>query len=67
MKTILATDDEPSVREAYRLILNTKYRVLLAEDGPSALKIVENTHVDLVILDLVMPRMGGTGSSGRDC
>lgn len=59
MKTILATDDEPSVREAYRLILNAKYRVLLAEDGPAALKILESTHVDLVILDLVMPKMGG--------
>lgn len=59
MKTVLAIDDEPSVREAYRLILCEKYRVLLAEDGPVALKILKDTHVDLVLLDMIMPKMSG--------
>lgn len=59
MKTVLAVDDELSVREAYRLILSDKYRVLQAEDGPSALKILGETHVDLVLLDMVMPSMSG--------
>jgi DNA-binding NtrC family response regulator len=59
MKTVLAVDDELSVREAYRLILSDKYRVLQAEDGPAALKVLNETHVDLVLLDMVMPSMTG--------
>ncbi len=59
MKTVLAVDDELSVREAYRLILSDKYRVLQAPDGPAALKIIKETHVDLVLLDMVMPNMSG--------
>ncbi|NUM52816.1 MAG: sigma-54-dependent Fis family transcriptional regulator [Candidatus Hydrogenedentes bacterium] len=59
MKTVLAVDDELSVREAYRLILSDRYRVLQAEDGPAALKILNETHVDLVLLDMVMPSMSG--------
>ena len=59
MKTVLAVDDEHSVREAYRLILSDKYRVLPAEDGPTALKILGETHIDLVLLDMVMPSMSG--------
>ncbi len=59
MKTVLAVDDELSVREAYRLILSDRYRVLLAEDGPKALSVLKENHVDLILLDMVMPNMGG--------
>lgn len=59
MKTILCVDDELSVREAYRLILSDQYRVLLAQDGPTALKTLKENHVDLVLLDMIMPNMGG--------
>ncbi|MBN2311795.1 MAG: sigma-54-dependent Fis family transcriptional regulator [Candidatus Hydrogenedentes bacterium] len=59
MATILAIDDERSVREAYRLILRDQYNVILAEDGPEGLRALDESHVDLVLLDLVMPRMGG--------
>ena len=59
MKTILAVDDELSIRESYRLILGDQYRVIPAEDGPAALKILEDTHVDLILLDLMMPHMDG--------
>ncbi len=59
MKTILCVDDELSVREAYRLILADQYRVLLAQDGPTALKMLKENHVDLVLLDMIMPNMGG--------
>ncbi|MDZ4860187.1 MAG: sigma-54 dependent transcriptional regulator [Candidatus Hydrogenedentes bacterium] len=59
MKTVLAVDDELSVREAYRLILSDKYRVLQAADGPTALRMIKDTHVDLVLLDMVMPTMSG--------
>ncbi len=59
MKTILCVDDELSVREAYRLILADHYRVLLAPDGPAALTMLKENHVDLVLLDMIMPNMDG--------
>jgi DNA-binding NtrC family response regulator len=59
VKTILCVDDELSVREAYRLILSDQYRVLLAQDGATALQTLKDNHVDLVLLDMIMPNMGG--------
>jgi DNA-binding NtrC family response regulator len=55
----MCVDDELSVREAYRLILSDQYRVLLAQDGATALQTLKNNHVDLVLLDMIMPNMGG--------
>jgi len=59
MQTILAIDDEPSIRESYRMILGDSYRVYLAEDGAAGLEVLSEKHVDLILLDLTMPRMGG--------
>jgi two-component system, cell cycle sensor histidine kinase and response regulator CckA len=70
--TILVVDDEPVVRRYLRRQLEKLgYRVLDAEDGEAALRILEaagaaNTSeaapggaVDLVITDIIMPRLGG--------
>ena len=59
MQTILAIDDEGSVRESYRMILAGDYRVMVAEDGPSALGLLDQKHIDLILLDLTMPGMSG--------
>lgn len=59
MQTILAIDDELSIRESYRMILGDTYRVYLAEDGAAGLDVLSDKHVDLILLDLTMPRMGG--------
>ena len=59
MQTILAIDDELSVRESYRMILGDAYRVLAAADAASALALLEEKHADLLILDLTMPGMSG--------
>lgn len=60
MKTILVVDDEPPIRQFYAEELSEEgYKVLTAEDGVEALNIVENIHVDLVILDIKMPKMDG--------
>ena len=59
MQTILAIDDESSIRESYRMILGDQYRVYVAEDGAVALDVLAEKHVDLILLDLTMPRMGG--------
>ncbi len=57
--TILAVDDESSVLEAYRLILEEEYTLLTAQHGEEALKILSQEHIDLVLLDLKLPGMGG--------
>ncbi len=59
MHTILAIDDEPSIRETYRLVLSKTYRVLLADGGKAGLDMLEKHHVDLIILDHMMPGMNG--------
>lgn len=59
MQTILAIDDELSIRESYRMILSDDYRVYLAEDGATGLQILSEKHVDLILLDLTMPGMTG--------
>jgi CheY-like chemotaxis protein len=61
-ETILVVDDEEPVRRLASAILTEYgYRVLLAEDGPSALSVFEREwhEIDLVILDLRMPRLSG--------
>ncbi|MFT7580070.1 MAG: PAS domain S-box-containing protein [Myxococcota bacterium] len=61
-ETILLTDDDELVRNmAARILRGAGYTVLPARDGIEALQIYENQghFIDLVILDLMMPRMGG--------
>lgn len=58
--TILVVDDDPHIRELVSLFLQKEgYRVLEAEDGVDALRIMEQDRADLVILDIMMPNMDG--------
>jgi CheY-like chemotaxis protein len=58
--TILVADDEPGVRSFLRDVLaGVGYDILEAEDGKEAVRKVETTQVDLVILDLAMPEQEG--------
>jgi len=59
MQTILTIDDEPSVRESYRMVFSDRFRVLQAEDCKTGLGMLENKNVDLILLDLCMPGMSG--------
>ena len=62
IETILLVDDEESLRDLAKRILSAfGYTVLTASDGEGALEIyrAEKERVHLVILDLVMPGMGG--------
>ncbi len=59
MKTILTIDDEPGVLQSYRMMLGDLYRVLPAENGLKALRLLDDHHVDLILLDLTMPEMNG--------
>jgi PAS domain S-box-containing protein len=59
---VLVVDDEASIRSLARDILESYgYNVLLAEDGPEAIKLYSERgdEIDLVILDMVMPKMSG--------
>ena len=57
---ILVVDDEPSIREALREILESRgYEVLTAADGLDGLHALSKSLPDLVISDLNMPRMSG--------
>ena len=60
--TILLVDDEEMVLEAgEELLKHLGYEVLLAGDGQEALELYKKNHdmIDLVLLDMVMPVMGG--------
>src|SRR5881396_3395229 len=56
---ILVVDDDPGVRESFRLILEDHYDVLDVPDGPQALETVRASEVDLVLLDIRLPEMDG--------
>lgn len=59
MQTILAIDDEASVLASYQILLSSQHRLICASDGPSGLKVLDEKHVDLILLDLTMPGMSG--------
>lgn len=59
-RKILVADDESSIREILSIQLaRMGYEVLLAADGVEALEVYEQEKPDLVILDVMMPRMNG--------
>ena len=59
-ETILLVDDEADIRNiAKNILLRAGYRVLAAVNGEEALEMMETQEIDLVVLDLNMPVMGG--------
>ncbi len=57
---ILVVDDDKHTRLLFRTVLESEnYTVFTAENGVDALKIMESSHVDLVVLDIMMPNMDG--------
>ena len=57
---MLVVDDEEAIAEAVRARLESEgYRVLVAGDGPEAIRISEESAPDLVVLDLMLPGMDG--------
>jgi PAS domain S-box-containing protein len=59
-ETILVVEDAEGLRGAIRAgLTSVGYRVLTAADGREALDLVAEQDVDLVLTDVVMPRMGG--------
>ncbi len=59
-KTILIVDDDPELSDGLRIMLERRgYRVLQARDGQQGKSLIYQHRPDLVILDMMMPRMGG--------
>lgn len=57
---ILVVDDSPTIRKVVQTILHAgSYDSVTASDGQEALGVLETEHVDLVLVDFVMPRMNG--------
>ncbi len=57
---ILVVDDERGIREGCRRILISEgYIVEVAENGEEGLKLVKSKSFDLILVDLMMPVMGG--------
>jgi len=57
---ILIVEDEPDIRKLVQYnLLQERYKVLEAEDGEQALKIVQRDKPNLVILDLMLPGLSG--------
>jgi DNA-binding NtrC family response regulator len=60
MATILLIDDEASIRRTLREILEfEKYQVIEAPDGFTAIALFKKTTIDVVLLDIKMPKMDG--------
>lgn len=59
-KTILLVDDEVEITDIHqRYLIQAGYQVLVAHDGLEALELFKKKPIDLIITDVMMPRMDG--------
>ena len=57
---VLAVDDEPSIRRLIQVHLSRAgYRVILARDGQEALALARSERPEIILLDVMMPRLDG--------
>ena len=60
MFQILVADDDKNTRLLLKAVLQAEnYRVFTAENGEQALEVMDKEHIDLVVLDIMMPKMDG--------
>lgn len=59
LPAVLVVDDEPDVRVYLKSLLRDAYRVLEAADGQEALDLMRSERPDLVISDIMMPKIDG--------
>ena len=60
MLNILVVDDDKNTRMLLKAVLEAEnYTVITAENGEDALEAMDKNHVDLVVLDIMMPKMDG--------
>ena len=57
---ILLVDDDKNTRMYFEAVLkNNGYTVTIAKNGEEALDVMDKEHIDLVVLDIMMPKMDG--------
>ena len=60
MFQILVVDDDKNTRLLMKAVLQAEnYTVFTAENGADALNLLDREHIDLVVLDVMMPKMDG--------
>ena len=59
MTTVMIVEDEYNIRTLTAARLKSHYSLLLAKDGEEALELFYKQHVDLIVADIMMPRMDG--------
>ena len=66
MPAILIIDDEPGIRQTLASILeDEKYRVFTAGDAPAGMEILNKEKIDIIFLDVLLPKMGGIDALER--
>jgi len=59
-KTVLIVEDDFFILDMYRLLFMKKgYEVLTATDGQAGLDMANNNKVDVILLDIMLPKMNG--------
>jgi len=58
-KKILIVEDNPAVNKALQLILERRYETIPAMDGKQAVDIAATQLPDLILMDILMPKMSG--------
>jgi CheY-like chemotaxis protein len=60
VKSVLVIDDEPAIRKALqRVLASAGYPVRVADNGTDGLEALETQTADIVIVDIIMPRING--------
>ena len=66
MPNILICDDEKDIVDALKIYLsNENYNLFEAYDGLQAIDIVNNNDIDLILLDIMMPKMDGIKATNK--
>jgi two-component system, sensor histidine kinase and response regulator len=58
-QVLLIVDDEEGPRQSIRIVFKEDYRILMAENGPMAIKLAKEYPVDAAVLDIRMSGMSG--------
>lgn len=59
MKRVLVVDDDDDMRALMSLLLRDEFEISAAADGAAGLELARKIRPDLIVLDLLMPKMHG--------
>ncbi|MFT3740573.1 MAG: response regulator [Breznakibacter sp.] len=59
IRVLVVDDNETNLTIVSSMLRSTGYEIVLAQDGKTALQILDETNIDIVLLDVMMPEMDG--------